>query len=237
MEGIIDIHCHIIPGVDDGVETFEECRKLLQMEYEQGVRTIVATPHFRRQMFECPIGKIKEQYEKAKVLAKEVGIELVLGCEYHADSAMIENLKSKLCSTIGETKYVLVEFSETSKFSFIREKVYELICNGYKPIVAHAERYMTLLDDMGKIEELTELGVKIQLNAESIIGLEGRKIKKFCKNMMKDNYMYVVGSDSHDIRRRPPYMRRCATYIEKKIGREYARKVMIDNPQGILAGD
>lgn len=238
MKGIIDVHCHIIPGVDDGVQTLDECRKLLEMEYAQGVRTIIATPHFRRGMFECPIERIKAEYEKVKAVAKEIGggMEIILGCEYYADLDMIESLNNKEKSTIGDTSYVLIEFSENTKFAFIRERIYELICNGYEPLVAHAERYMTLRDGTEKINELVALGAKIQLNAESIIGLEGRRIKKFCKKMMKENYLYAVGSDSHDCSKRPPYMGRCAVYLEKKMGSDYAHRVMIDNPWKILAG-
>lgn len=236
MEGIIDIHCHIIPEVDDGVRTFEECRKLLEMEYAQGVRTIIATPHFRRTMFETPIDKIQVQYEQVKAIANEVGtgIEVVLGCEYYADLEMVDNLNAKARPTMGDTAFVLIEFPENVKFALMRERVYELICNGYEPIVAHIERYKVLVEEIAYVEELVTLGAKMQLNAESIIGLEGWKIKRFCKKMMIEDYLYAVGSDAHGITRRPPYMRRCAVYIEKKMGNDYAQKVMIDNPQNIL---
>ena len=236
MEGIIDIHCHIIPGVDDGVRTFEECREVLEMEYAQGVRTIVATPHFRRTMFETPFDKIQAQYKIVKAVAGrvETGIEIILGCEYYTDLEMVDNLNSKARPTIGDTAFVLVEFSENVKFSLMRARVYELICNGYEPIVAHAERYKILVEEMAYVEELVALGARIQLNAGSIIGTEGWKIKRFCKKVMREDYLYAVGSDAHDADRRPPYMGRCATYMEKKMGRDYAQKIMKDNPQNII---
>jgi Capsular polysaccharide biosynthesis protein len=236
MEGIIDVHCHIIPGVDDGVRSFEECRELLEMEYAQGVRTIIATPHFRRTMFETPLDKIKEQYEEVKMLAKDIGtgIEVILGCEYYTDLDMIDNLNSKARPTIGDTAFVLVEFSENVKFALMRARIYELICNGYEPIVAHIERYKILIEEIAYVEELIALGAKMQLNAQSIIGSEGWKVKRFCKRMMREDYLYVVGSDAHDIDRRPPYMGRCAAYMEKKMGRDYVQKIMIENPQNIL---
>jgi Capsular polysaccharide biosynthesis protein len=239
MDGIIDVHCHIIPNVDDGVETFEECRELLKMEYAQGVRTIIATPHFRRTMFETPLDKILQQYEEVKVIAKEIetGIEIILACEYYSDLEMVDNLNAKARPTIGGTAFVLVEFHESVEFTLMRERLYELICNGYEPIVAHIERYKILVENIAYVEELVSLGAKMQLNAESIVGLDGWKIKRFCKKIMKEDYLYVVGSDAHGIRKRPPCMGRCAVYIEKKMGRDYAQKIMIENPQNMLLGE
>ena len=239
MQGIVDIHCHLIPDVDDGVQTFEECRKLLEMEYAQGVRKIIATPHFRRAMFECPLDKIQKQYEEVVTIAKEIGtkddgIEVILGCEYYADSEMIDELNNKTRSTIGNTKFVLVEFAENEVFSYMRERIYQLVCNGYEPIIAHAERYITLLKKKEYIDELVHLGARIQLNARSIIGLNGWRVKAFCKKIMKADYLYAVGSDAHDTNRRPPHMECCAVYLKKKMGYAYAHKVMVENPQRLL---
>ena len=94
-EGIYDIHCHIVPGVDDGSANYEETKKLLRMEYDQGVRNIIATPHFRFRMFETPLSKVREQFKLVQKAAAEIGddFNIYLGCEFHANMEMVRMLR------------------------------------------------------------------------------------------------------------------------------------------------
>lgn len=96
-EGIFDIHCHIVPGVDDGAADIEETRKLLEMEYKQGVRNIILTPHFRFQMFETPLEKVQRQFWLAEEAAADISkdLHLYLGCEFHANMEMLPMLREK----------------------------------------------------------------------------------------------------------------------------------------------
>ena len=117
--GLFDIHCHLIPGVDDGAQDLEETRRLLRMEYEQGVRNIIATPHYRDQMFDTPIRTIRSQFalvekcvqEFNQELAKEDRMRIYLGCEFHANMQMSRMLDEGRVSTMADSGYVLVEFS------------------------------------------------------------------------------------------------------------------------------
>ena len=118
-EGIFDIHCHIVPGVDDGAADIEETRKLLEMEYKQGVRNIILTPHFRFQMFETPLEKVQRQFRLAEEAAADISkdLHLYLGCEFHANMEMLSMLREKKVSTMAGSRYVLVEFSHNSEAS------------------------------------------------------------------------------------------------------------------------
>ena len=97
IKGIYDIHCHIVPGVDDGATDIGETVKLLRMEYEQGVRTVIATPHFRFRMFETPVEKVKEQFRLVEKAASEISPDLhvYLGCEFHANMEMLPMLREQ----------------------------------------------------------------------------------------------------------------------------------------------
>lgn len=236
LEGMYDIHTHIIPHVDDGADTIQITKKLLQMEYNDGVRTIFATSHFRRRMFETPMKKIELEYEKVKQAAQEIAPDLrvLLGCEFHANLEMVEMLEAKKRPTMGNSRCVLTEFSENHGFRFIQERCYELMSNGYEPIIAHAERYPVLRKNIDYLEQLVDMGAYIQMNADSISGLEGFGMKHFCKKVMKQDLLHFVGSDAHNIKDRKPGMARCAKYIEKAMGREYAEKIFIDNPREII---
>lgn len=121
-EGIFDIHCHIVPGVDDGAADIEETRKLLEMEYKQGVRNIILTPHFRFQMFETSLEKVQRQFRLAEEAAADISkdLHLYLGCEFHANMEMLPMLREKKVSTMAGSRYVLVEFSHNSEASYSR---------------------------------------------------------------------------------------------------------------------
>ena len=235
MIGIIDIHCHIIYDVDDGPKTLEESKKMLEAAYAGGIRTIIATPHFRRGMFECAQSKIEENYEKVKAVGKTIGdgIEILLGCEYYAEFEMVEGLMTKKHLTMANSCYVLTEFSTMTDFAQVRAVVYNLISSGYKPILAHIERYKCLRNKEERIKELINLGAEMQINADSIIGKEGHKNKKCCKKLMKEDLISFVGTDGHDSEERAINISQCVGYVERKMGKEYAEKIFICNPQKI----
>lgn len=236
MKGLIDIHCHILPGVDDGAKSLSESIEMLQLEYEEGVRMIIATPHYRPRMFECSMETIQQQYLQVKDAAKNVGegMEVFLGCEHHAYIEMTDDLLEKQRVTMAESDYVLTEFSEYSEFRFIRERIYDLLSNGFEPIIAHAERYKCLVENVKLIPELIQMGAFIQVNAGSITGDDGRKVKSFCKKLMKNDFLHFIGTDGHDVKERPPHMAACAAYMEKKMGAEYTRRILVENPSRIL---
>ena len=236
MSGFYDLHTHILPHVDDGARDMEETRKILEKEYQDGVRTIFATSHYRRNMFEPSMEKIREQYALVKAEAARLYPELriLLGCEFHANMDMVEVLDAGGRPTLGESRCVLTEFSERSDFRMIQERCYALLTHGYEPVVAHAERYPAIFISLDNLEQLVDMGAYIQMNAGSIIGAEGFTMKRFCKKAMKRNLLHFVGSDAHNMKDRAPSMGKCAAYIEKTMGREYMEKILMKNPREII---
>lgn len=236
MSGYYDIHTHILPYVDDGAEDMEETKKLLQMEYEDGVRTIFVTPHYRIGMFEPDMERILEQYERVKKEAAKIGdgMRILLGCEFHTNLDMVEILDQGTRPCMGDTRCVLTEFSGCHDLRTIQERCHDLLCHGYTPIIAHAERYPALNKNMEGLRMLTDLGVYIQMNAESLVGKEGFSVKRFCKKVMKEDLLHFIGSDTHDSRMRIPLIGKCSSYLEKNMGKEYMEKILIENPRTIL---
>lgn len=236
MIGIIDVHCHILPGVDDGADTVEEALSMLKREYEDGVRAVILTPHYRRKMFEADWTALEESYKRlcGALSGKNWEMPLYLGCEYHADTDMAEALKRKERPGMAGSRYVLTEFSGKAEITYIRERAGALLSCGFRPVIAHVERCDCLRKKMEQIEELVEMGVRIQVNAGSITGEEGFGTARFCRKLMKRDLLHFVGTDAHGIRRRTPNMGACAVYLEKKMGTEYARKILCENPEKIL---
>ena len=140
---MIDIHSHVVFGVDDGAKTEKDTRDLLEESYRQGVRTIIATPHRRRGMFETDIEIIKENFKRVEEIATEVAEDLrvYLGSEVYYKEGEIEKIESGVYPRLAETDYVLVEFPYEMRYKEIHRALNKVILLGLTPVVAHVERY------------------------------------------------------------------------------------------------
>lgn len=236
MPGYYDIHTHILPGIDDGACSIEETLKILQMEYADGIRTIYATSHYRRGMFEPPIQEVRRQYLRVRKAAKAIGddLRIILGCEFHANMDMIEMLDAGERPTLGGSRCVLTEFADDSDARFIQERCNALLMHGYRPVIAHAERYRAVRKDMELTKRLVDMGVFIQMNAGSILGEYGFGAKRYCRKIMEADLLHFIGSDAHNAGGRRPLMGKCIAYIEKLMGRDYMVKLLIENPRHLI---
>lgn len=234
MTGMVDIHCHVLPGVDDGAKTVEESVEMVRMLKEQGVDVIFATPHFRRRMFETPMDRINAAYEQLCREAAHLGTEIFLGCEFHANMDMEELFDQKFRPSMGGTPYVLVEFSGGDEYSYVRERLSAMLSRGWIPIIAHVERYPKVIKDLENVRELSELGARISVNADSILGKAGFSLKRICKKMIREDLIDMVGSDAHGVKGRIPRMKECSEYLSKKYGEEYTRRILCENPGKII---
>lgn len=234
---MIDIHCHLLFGVDDGPQTIEESIAMLKEAHSQGIDTMILTPHYRHGMFAYPGEEIAKNYTALKPYAEELGIALTLGTEYHINTQVVESLESGRCRTLAGSRYVLSEYSHDSEFSFVYQMTQELILHGYIPVLAHVERYACMTESLERAERIRQMGGWIQLNADAVLGLEGMGPKKFCKKMLKAGYVDVIASDSHGIDRRACHMERCQAFLQKKYGEEYTERLMQQNPAKIVAGE
>lgn len=235
MVGLCDIHCHLLPEIDDGASSIVETTKLLKLEYADGVRTIIVTPHYRVGMFETSMDEVYKQYARVKEIAAMVGdgMQVFLGCEFHANADML-NVLHRGGRLMAGSQYVLTEFSEKHDYSFMRRQCYELLSGGYKPIVAHAERYPAIRKDIDYLEDLMKLGAYIQMNAGSVLGEEGFLVRQFCKKAIKEGFVHFIASDAHNLTDRRPLLGKCADYLEDLMGETYTRHILVENPKMII---
>ena len=236
MGRYFDMHCHIIPEVDDGSDTLEESLAILDTEARAGVTDIILTPHFRPEMFEADRDFVEEQYRFLEKAVAEVfpELHLYLGCEYHSNHDMHEMLRADPRYKMIGTNYVLLEFSQVHTGSYIREQTYSLISRGFRPIIAHCERYRPILSNIKLAEELVDMGAELQINADSVIGLDGWRIRRFCRKLMKLGLLSYIGSDAHNMMDRRCHMSECIDYVERKMGRDYVNLIMWENPKRIV---
>lgn len=219
---MIDIHTHILPAVDDGSKSFEDSLKMIQLEIENGVDTIVLTPHyFKSELNAQNKDLIFSQYEKLLEKTKDFNIKLILGSEiYYSDEIMDELISNKII-TLGNSKYLLIEFSLYDEYYNIPDVFLDIMALGYKVIFAHPERYVYL--SVNQIKKISELGCLIQINTSSILGDFGRKIQKKAFKLIKSKCVNFIASDAHSLNVRKPNLKEALQFVEKKV------KVKIEN--------
>lgn len=236
MEGYIDIHSHILPGIDDGAKDIEQTKIMLNIAYKEGIRTIIATPHFNQSKGDKPFIQLKEYFEKVKNELKVFmpQMEIKLGCEIYYTNDTIDLLNKKILQTMAGSRYVLIEFNPFAEYNQILNGLQILLFNGYKPILAHVERYYCLIKDMNKVEQLHRMGCYIQANASDIIGENGILFRRPIKKLLKYNLIDFIATDSHSDKIRKPKIKKCAEYIKKKFGKEYVKRILTENPNKVL---
>lgn len=241
---LFDVHCHIIPDVDDGSDSIETSLRILRGEYGAGVRHIILTPHYRKGMFEADRDYVGQQFEELKRRIEEEtvsslensleGLQLYLGCEYHSNMDMVEEIHADPRFRLNGTGNVLLEFSSFDEWNYIRERVYALRSSGLTPVIAHIERYPVFLRSPELVRDLKNTGALIQVNADSILGKDGRKAKKFARKLIEEDLLDFVGSDAHDMKHRPSRIGACFDWIAKKYGKAYARWLFCEHPAELI---
>ncbi|BCN32286.1 CpsB/CapC family capsule biosynthesis tyrosine phosphatase [Anaeromicropila herbilytica] len=234
-KGYIDIHSHILPGVDDGASSMEETIEMLKIAYSEGVRTLVATPHNHPDM-KYDNQRVQDTYEAVKEEAKKLydDLELILGNEIYYHDDVVSELKSSNALTLGDTSYVLVEFDIMIEFSKMYKAIRRLIEARYRPIIAHVERYECLYKQYVRAQELVELGACIQMNSSSIIGGIFDARATYCRTLIEKKLVHFLGSDCHNLTTRPPQMERSIRVLRKKIDPAIVEKLTVLNGERLL---
>ena len=232
MYRIADLHCHILPYVDDGAEDMEVAMLLLREAVRQGVQVMCLTPHLRQGMFETPDEVIRERLERLRDARSEarLPIKLLLSREYHYDALLCARLESREIIPIGDSSFILVEFSCHHTFKEIHEGIQKVISHGYTPLIAHVERYDVIRKDPGLVETLRSEGAYIQVNEGSILGREGWKSRLVSHFLLKRGWVDVVASDAHDLDRRKPEMEKCADLLRRRYGEDVEKRLLWRNP-------
>lgn len=239
MNQFVDIHCHILPGVDDGSQTPEETKAMLQKAWDEGIQIMVATPHYHKQRGKNDIELIKKQLLLTRKLAKEVHpkMQICLGMEIYYGEDVPELLKEGRVVSIRKSRYILVEFSPGDEFQYILNAVKKLQMSGHTVIIAHIERYNCLRKDISNVEYLREMGAYLQVNTGSITGSYGRSVKKFLREVLKAHLVQLVGTDAHGSERRTPKMQEAYKEVVKRCGEEYADQIFGQNAKKVLRNE
>lgn len=232
--GFVDIHSHILPGIDDGSRSMEETKKMLTIAKAEGIRTIIATPHHHPRRGKSDVASIMSVYKEVKELASEMSVSLRLGCEIYYDRDTIKGLNNHTILPLLNTNNVLVEFSTYQTAFQIIQGLQALQIAGYQPIVAHVERYEDLYIHKGSIEQLYNMGVRLQVNANSITGESGWHIKRVSRKLLKQHFVSYIATDAHNTGERAPRLEKAAEIVSKKYGDKYMLELFRKNARRLI---
>ena len=234
---MIDFHSHIIPNIDDGSTSMKDTINMINEARQAGFTEIISTSHYIQKYYDLDCFERKKILDiiKKKVSEKnEINIKLYLGSEIYFTPEIIELVKNKKASTINNTRYLLFELPMNTKPLFVKEMVYELMQNGYIPIIAHPERYTYVQENIQYIEELAGMGALFQSNYGSIIGMYGNSAKKTLKKLLKNNLISFLGSDVHKTGQIYPKIPKALKKLRKILSAEELEKLTTLNAQKVL---
>jgi len=228
---LVDIHSHILPSVDDGSKDIDTTLQMIKIAKEEGITHMFATPHYKHGRKNVSPENATRLLEDISDLAKSNGISISFyqGNEIFYFSEAGDDLDDHIIATMNQSDYVLVEFLPTESYSYIRNAFNNLLGLGYRPIIAHIERYDCMVRNKAYVNELYDMGVKIQVNADSLMGKYGFKIKMFARGLLKNEMIDYLGTDAHSAGSRSPRMGECRDFIYKKCSKEYAEAILYKN--------
>ena len=236
MTGMIDIHSHVLPGVDDGASNMRESIQMLRFARRQGITQVVATPHYShsfRNTSPDEIRKLCREVQEAAQRELKTEIHIWPGQEIMYDGDVLNLLEKGSILTIADSRYVLTEFLPSAPYSYIYRAVRELLLEGYIPIVAHAERYM-YLREKGRLDEIRDQGACIQINFRRIGGKWYDSTTRWCREMLRGRKIDFLGTDMHNMTERRPETREALEWMRKHLGRNYLSKILCRNQQKVL---
>jgi protein-tyrosine phosphatase len=230
---MIDLHCHILPGLDDGASSWETTSEMYRIAANDGIRHVVATPHANDQ-YSYDRAQCELLLEKLKSLGHS--IDFSLGCDFHCSFENVEDaLLHPYRYTIGTSSYLLVEFSNFSALAVMGEALFRLASTGLVPILTHPERNMALLERPEKVLDLMGQGCLIQVTAGSFTGHWGRRSQMMAEWLLKKNAVHIVATDAHDPVHRPPVLSKAFGRVSQLAGHDSAEQLFIGNPGAIVS--
>jgi protein-tyrosine phosphatase len=235
---MIDLHCHILPGVDDGAQSLDEAAAMCRLAARDGCEAMVATPHQRRGEWwnadRASLAALADELQDAV----GAGFRVYLGGEVHVDSGLLAEVEKLPTGggilPLAGSRYLLIEFDSLGTSTEAIHLVHELVVAGWRPIIAHPEFIPWLAPDPELVARLVTLGATSQVTAMSVTGDFGRRPQNDVFTLLDAGLVHFVASDCHGVRRRPPGLGRAQRLIAGRWGEPAAQRLCVDNPRAVV---
>lgn len=237
---MIDLHTHILPGVDDGVRSDEEAVEFARVAVEDGIRRVVATPHCKDGFFVNSRADVLREVARLREQLRAAGVELQVepGAEVHICPDLVQRIHDGRATTLADNgKTLLLELSLTQYPVELENLVFQLNLAGVVTLFAHPERIRYFQDDPERYANLVRLGAYGQITTGSVLGRFGSDVESFSKELLRRGLVHVLATDAHNLRGRAPRMREAVEAIVPLVGEHRAHSMADAVPRALLDGN
>ena len=231
---MIDLHCHLLHSMDDGSDSIETSIKMCEIAYKDGIRKIVATPHFN-EIWKPTLGMIEK---KIKEIKEKLNFQLSIfpGSDITLFYGIYELIKEKKVIPLNLTKYLLIQLPHIFDPRVIENLIFQIQLEGFSVIISHPERQSFFMENPSFLKELIKRGCLVQITAGSITGKFGKKIQKFTKYLLRNDLVHIIATDAHSDKYRKPVLSESVEITRKWIGNR-AEEMVSTFPEKILNGE
>jgi protein-tyrosine phosphatase len=234
---MIDLHSHILPGIDDGAKSLAESLEMARLAVADGIRVMACTPHIYPGLYPNQKQSIFAARDALQAALDEAGVPLQLttGADVHLVPGVLEGLRAGSIPSLGETRYVLLEPSHHVAPPHFAESVFQLVVAGYVPVITHPERLRWVADHFQTLVDLTRQGAWLQVTGNSLTGVFGPGPKYWAERFLGEGLAHLVASDAHSAGRRAPVLSAARDIAERLLGPEEAQQLVQGRPAALLA--
>lgn len=234
MNGFVDIHCHMLPCVDDGPHCAEQAQDMLRIAQADGIGEIAVTPHFALEIpgFHAPWNE--KAFKILSLYAKKLDIQLHMGGEIRLDKKALQALEEGACKPLGTGRHILLELPDHGTPVHMHAELSAFLSAGWIPVLAHVERLTALQTNLDALNEWVEEGCLLQVNASSLLGSWRSPTARTARKLVRQGRCHVVATDAHSPLRRPPLMQEAYRKVSKWIGESAAQDLFRHTPKRII---
>jgi protein-tyrosine phosphatase len=233
---MIDLHTHLLPGIDDGSKSMEQSLEMARIAVDDGITVMACTPHIYPGLYMNDAAGITAGRDKLQRHLDESGINLrlVVGADAHLVPELLSGLQSGRVPTLNNSRYFLLEPSHHIAVPNFDSAVFEIMVAGYMPIITHPERLTWIEDHYSTFVDMAKRGVWLQLTAGAIVGKFGSRAKYWSERLLSDGLVHIIASDAHNTGRRSPQMSEAFEMAVKQMGKQEATRMVLGRPKAIL---
>jgi protein-tyrosine phosphatase len=233
---VIDLHCHILPGLDDGASDIGVSLAMARMAVAQGIEATACTPHILPGVYHNSGSSIRQAVAtlRQRLEAEAIPLRLVTGADVHMCPDFVPGLRSGQLISVADSRYVLVEPPHHTAPPHFESFFFNVVAAGYVPIMTHPERLFWVPSHYEAIARLVRAGVWMQITAGSFAGAFGRNALYWAERMLDEGCVHLIATDAHDAERRPPDLARGRDIVAKRAGAEEAQRLVLTRPLAIL---
>jgi protein-tyrosine phosphatase len=233
-----DIHCHLLPGIDDGSRDWNVTLAMARLAVADGICTIVATPHQLGNYESVTATRIRELTAETQERITAAGIPLTIlpGADVRVHEELPELVRQQAVLTLADRRVHLLMELPHDQILPLEQLIYRLQSGGIHCILSHPERNAQLLHNPSKVRPLVQQGCLVQITAGSITGHFGPQVQRMCRRLLEEQVVHLVATDAHDATRRPPCLSNAYEIVCRWVGLESAQRIFIDNPQAVAEG-